>query len=74
MSLALSETPKTGIVVTRPICNQCLYLASISEFNMALEADTIADIIQGLHRLEKYLNIKGFLEKCLKMKYALKST
>ena len=29
---------------------------------------------QGSHRLEKYLNMKGFLEKSLKMKYALKST
>ena len=28
----------------------------------------------GLHRLEKYLNLEGFLEKCLKMKSALKST
>ena len=29
---------------------------------------------QGLHRLEKYLNLKGFLEKFLKIKSALKST
>ena len=29
---------------------------------------------QGSHRLEKYLNIEGFLEKYLKMKSALKST
>ena len=29
---------------------------------------------QGLHRLEKYLNLEGFLEKSLKIKYALKST
>ena len=54
--------------------NQCLYLAFITNINMVFEADTIADIIQGSHRLEKYLNIKGFLEKCLQMKYALKST
>ena len=31
-------------------------------------------ITQGLHRLEKYLNLEGFLEKSLKIKYALKST
>ena len=30
--------------------------------------------LQGLHRLEKYLNLEGFLEKSLKSKYALKST
>ena len=29
---------------------------------------------QGSHRLEKYLNLEGFLEKSSKIKYALKST
>ena len=29
---------------------------------------------QGLHRLEKYLKLDGFLEKSLKIKSALKST
>ena len=29
---------------------------------------------QGSHRLEKYLNLEGFLEKSLKIKYALKTT
>ena len=29
---------------------------------------------QGSHRLEKYLNIQDFLEKSLKIKFALKST
>ena len=29
---------------------------------------------QGSHRLEKYLNLEGFLEKSLKIKDALKST
>ena len=29
---------------------------------------------QGSHRLEKYLNLEGFLEKPLKIKSALKST
>ena len=28
---------------------------------------------QGSHRLEKYLNLEGFLEKPLKIKSALKS-
>ena len=31
-------------------------------------------LIQGSHRLEKYLNIQDCLEKTLKMKFALKST
>ena len=30
--------------------------------------------VQGSHRLEKYLNLEGFLEKSLKIKSALKST
>ena len=31
-------------------------------------------ILQGSHRLEKYLNLEGILEKSLKIKSALKST
>ena len=30
--------------------------------------------IQGSHRLEKYLNLEGFLEKSFKIESALKST
>ena len=30
--------------------------------------------IQGSHRLEKYLNLEGFLEKSLKIKSAMKNT
>ena len=30
--------------------------------------------MQSSHRLEKYLNLEGFLEKSLKIKYMLKST
>ena len=30
--------------------------------------------LSGFDMPEKYLNMKGFLEKSLKMKYALKST
>ena len=33
----------------------------------------MAVLIQGSHRLEKYLNLEGFLEKSLKIKSALKS-
>ena len=28
---------------------------------------------QGLHRFEKYLNLESFIEKSLKIEYALKS-
>ena len=30
--------------------------------------------VQGSHRLEKYMNLEGFLEKSLKINSALKST
>ena len=37
--------------------------------------DRVEEIrMQGLHRLEKYLTLEGFLEKSLKIKSALKST
>ena len=35
--------------------------------------DLTEQLIQGLHRLEKYLNKEGFLEKFLKMKSTLNS-
>ena len=34
----------------------------------------IIELWQGSHRLEKYLNLEGFLEKSLEIKSALKST
>ena len=34
----------------------------------------VALLSQGSHRLKKYLNLNGFLEKSLKIKYAMKST
>ena len=34
----------------------------------------MASFSQGSHLLEKYLNLECFLEKSLKIKYALKST
>ena len=34
----------------------------------------VLEVIQGSHRLEKYLNLEGFLEKSLKIKSALKIT
>ena len=35
---------------------------------------TICSQRQSSHRLEKYLNLEGFLEKALKVKSAMKST
>ena len=34
----------------------------------------VEEVRQGLHRLEKYLKLEGFLEMFLKIKSALKST
>ena len=41
-------------------------------FACALTLSFVQD--QGSHRLEKYLNLEGFLEKSLKIKSALKCT
>ena len=41
---------------------------------MAIAVDWPWDVKQGSHRLEKDLNLKGFLEKSLKIKSALKGT
>ena len=39
------------------------------------EARTLGhSVSRGLHRLEKYLNLEGLLEKSFKIKSALKST
>ena len=43
-------------------------------FNSACTSEKQIHIFQGSHRLEKYLNLDGFLEKSLKIKSALKST
>ena len=40
---------------------------------VVVDALTVCSM-QGLHRLEKYLNLEGFLEKSLKIKSAMKIT
>ena len=49
---------------------------SCSRFINASGEAPISDlsISQGSHRLEKYLNLEGYLEKSLKIKSALKIT
>ena len=37
-------------------------------------SSAVLQVTQGSHRLEKYLNLEGLLEKSLKIKSALKST
>ena len=64
----MSLIENQGVTVSRftlamiKVCNQ-IYLSYFSPKH-----------IQGSHRLEKYLNLEGFLEKSLKIKSALKST
>ena len=41
---------------------------------LMLQQDKYQIMFQGLHRLEKYLNMQDCLEKSLKIKFALKST
>ena len=47
-------------------CNCCMFRKS--------DLSTVTNQTQGSHRLEKYLNLGGFLKKSLKIKSALKST
>ena len=48
----------------------CRYVICVTGYEIL----TLVEINQGSHMLEKYLNMTGFLEKSLKMKYAKKST
>ena len=48
-----------------PICKEYMYTQT---------KQRVIFLYQGLHMLEKYLNLEGFLEKSLKIKNALKST
>ena len=49
-------------------------MASTSYFQSVQWYNYVRNIVQGSHRLEKYLNLEGFLEKSLKIKSGLKST
>ena len=44
------------------------------DFSFWFDTTNLDWFYQGLHRLEKYLNLESFLEKSLKIKSALKST
>ena len=45
-----------------------------SHIKVNIVSDRVELKVKISHRLEKYLNKEGFLEKSLKIKYALKST
>ena len=49
-------------------------VASLFEEKWSIKNDDEHCLMQDSHRLEKYLNWEGFVEKSLKIKYALKST
>ena len=55
------------VLLTQEESNICMQIP-----NHTVEA--VSYMIQGSHRLEKCLNLEGFLEKSLKIKSALKST
>ena len=58
---------KSWNVYCDPISDECFRFSSLSLHEQCSQRD------QGSHRLEKYLNLEGFLEKSLKIKSALKS-
>ena len=47
---------------------------ALNLFNHKIQLIVSFNPSQGSHRLENYLNLEGFLEKSLKIKYAMKST
>ena len=59
---------KSDFVVCKQLC------AYQPAHPRSLISTFVIGFLQGSHRLEKYLNLEGILEKSLKIKYALKST
>ena len=47
---------------------------SVFDKMLPVDDNELIRIHQGSHRLEKYLNLEGFLEKSLKIKSVFKST
>ena len=50
------------------------WVSLTNQYFQILEQYKVNSICQGSHRLEKYLNIQGYLEKSLKITFTLKST
>ena len=65
----LSSSPKSE----RKVVDDAIGQVSKSSY-WPLMCQLGLDYIQGSHRLEKYLNLEGFLENALKIKSAMKST
>ena len=58
------------ILIIVPTCmiDTTSLLETQTVYNFAVFKGRIHSVLQGLHRLEKYLNLEGFLEKSLKIK------
>ena len=50
------------------------YLNAYAKVSSLAEGLNLVSISRGSHRLEKFLNLEGFLEKSLQIKLVLKST
>ena len=63
------------LILLVPMIRYCSHKLCIAVLRLlTLKAQTYSNVVQGLHRLEKYLNLEGFLANFLKIKSALKST
>ena len=60
----------TYFFVIRCFCSQY----ALEELTIRVSNSLPDALSQGSHRLEKYLNLEGFLEKSLKIKSTLKGT
>ena len=69
---------KVCFVTYRPLVKSAsknlFFYFSTKTYVVGTQKNRRNEVVQGSHRLEKYFNLEGFLEKSLKSKSALKST
>ena len=63
------------VMCVSPVCEKKAVFAVCQMIKEKhIEINLVIQVNRGSHRLEKYLNLEGFLEKSLKIKSALKGT
>ena len=68
------ENIMTELATCKSHYSKLVSVAEQADLSLTWLETLMSYILQGSHRLEKILNIQGFLEKSLKIKFALKST
>ena len=78
-ALCLSLTALVSLMTVSAIASQLSWSYTVfkqgeKKFEKNYAHAVLLRLNMVMHRLEKYLNLEGFLEKSLKIKYVLKST